>query len=76
MSSLQTEFIVFISSSHIAVLSLQDCESLTDLSGLNNIISAQSIIISHLPINDINSFNNLFNVSDLWIYRNYVSNHL
>jgi hypothetical protein len=52
------------------VISIQNCPQLTNLDGLNNLVTAGTIILAQLPITNISGLNNLFKVSELWLYRN------
>ena len=54
-------------------MSIQNCPQLSDLSGLNNLVTAGSIVLAQLPVTTMPGFNNLFSASDLWLYRNSVS---
>ena len=63
----------FLSLSLSVLMSVQACYSLTDLSGLDNLVSAGSIVLAQLPVPSISGFSSLFSASNLWLYRNEVS---
>ena len=58
----------------IDVLSIQNCPKLHDLSGLDNLVTAGTLILAELSsLTSIDTINSLYNVSDIWLYKNYVS---
>ncbi len=56
----------------IDLVQIQNCDNLTDISGLDNLVFAGTVFLVELPMTEIVSFKKLFEVSDLWIYNDKV----